>query len=74
MPTTFGTCDKFDAQVYCNGGTLVLAMTRLKIVHSITPKTKKIVIVLSWINVHLFIPTKVNDSNTITLNIMKVDL
>jgi hypothetical protein len=27
MPTTFGTCDKFDAQVDCNGGTLVLAMT-----------------------------------------------
>lgn len=37
MSTTFGTCDKFDAQVDCNGGTLVLALTRLKIVHSITP-------------------------------------
>jgi hypothetical protein len=47
MPTTFGTCDKFDAQVDYNGVTLVLAMTRLKIFHSITPNKNRIIIVLS---------------------------
>jgi hypothetical protein len=47
MSTTFGTCDKFDAQVDCNGGTLVLAMTRLQIVHSSTPNKNRIIIVLS---------------------------
>ncbi len=46
MPTMFGTCDKFDAQVDFNGGTFVFAMTRLKIVHSITPNKNRIIIIL----------------------------
>jgi hypothetical protein len=39
MPTTFGTCDKFDEQVDFNGGTFVFAMTRLIVYTTMMPTT-----------------------------------